>query len=567
MLPFSTVNVPSWISTRNQLFKCRKTCSSITPPSLLSHRSDDLRDLVAVRDLGTIDVQTLHAVGKAGFHAVTLGLDDLLRVGGCSLDLCRDLKIRGLAGVRTGSGLDVVAHKHGKAGHAANLTVEQRILTGSRGALGKTVVQKQQRINLWRHNESAAGVRNIRLVQLRAQLYDVFVHVVFGQRDRSGRSAHSVARSGSGGNSLEQERIRRVSQRVRGATHCGVDQVTSRLHLVHIVNLEVEILAPVDNEGLVGGGQRIGRGNVGVLGIILDRDRADAVDVDGIALIGDNALIVAVDKVRRNVGLLEGVEQTRAPKLGDKSGNSHVLNSFLIQGRFDAVPIRIDFRSTHILDICGRIILCRGIRRGIGGIRAPCLRGADKPLVGAVYECVKALGVLDLLAVQLQCGHFLAAAAHRKVEICAGDVFALKVSPDSLFLRRLAFFCRDVGLKGFKGRVFILVLLLITAVTCRLEVVQLLLDAGQLLRVRLVLREIVLEGVYHAQMQRNQAIFDLFGASLAENISNFRSRKFRHVIRSPFPWPQFFGGERCIKTAMLCGVYRKKKSQPPRKTQ
>ena len=102
---------------------------------------------------------------------------------------------------------------------------------------------------------------------------------------------------------------------------------------------------------------------------------------------------------------------------------------------------------------------------------------------------------------------------------------------------------------------FFLVLLLVTAVTRRLEVVQFLLDTGQLLRVRLVLREIVLEGVDHAQMQRNQAILDLFGASLAENIPDFRSRKFRHVIRSPFLWPQFFGGERCIKTAMLRGFY------------
>nr|DAF81200.1 MAG TPA: hypothetical protein [Caudoviricetes sp.] len=63
-------------------------------------------------------------------------------------------------------------------------------------------------------------------------------------------------------------------------------------------------------------------------------------------------------------------------------------------------------------------------------------------------------------------------------------------------------------------------------------------------------------------MQRNQAILDLFGASVAENISDFRSRKFCHVIRSPFLWPQFFGGERCIKTAVPRGFYLKEKSQP-----
>ena len=28
------------------------------------------------------------------------------------------------------------------------------------------------------------------------------------------------------------------------------------------------------------------------------------------------------------------------------------------------------------------------------------------------------------------------------------------------------------------------------------------------------------------------------------------------IIRSPFLWPQCFGGERCIKTAVLCGFYR-----------
>ena len=76
--------------------------------------------------------------------------------------------------------------------------------------------------------------------------------------------------------------------------------------------------------------------------------------------------------------------------------------------------------------------------------------------------------------------------ASTKVEIHTGDVFALKVSPHSLFLDRFDFLRGDVGLKAFRGFVLLFVLLLTAAVTYRLEVVQLLLDTGQLFRVGLV---------------------------------------------------------------------------------
>nr|DAH26458.1 MAG TPA: hypothetical protein [Caudoviricetes sp.] len=463
---------------------------------LSGHGGEELGDFRAVRDLRAVDVQALDRVGKTALHAVRLGLDDLLGVGGGVGDLRGDLEIRRFAGVRAGARLDVVGHINVETGDAANKAVDEGFLSGGRGALGETVIEQEEGMNVRRDNDSTARVGDVRLVELRLELHDVLIDVGGGKGNGGGGGADGVTGSGTGGDHAEKVGVGNVGEGVGGAAHRGIDQLARGLHLVHVIDLEVEVLGLVNNKGLIGRGQGFGSVDVGILGVALHGDRTDGVDVDSVAMVADLALIVAVDEVGGDVRLFERIEKSGAPKLGNKSGYSHCeLVSFPVEGRLYRVPILVNFGGGHFFDLVRRVAGDRVVVRRGRGVRALRLRRGHERLKSACNKRVEGRGVFDLVPVHFERGHFLAAATHGEVEVPAGDVLAFKVGADGLFLCRLALLCGDAGFVCLEIGVLFFVFRFVPVVAFGFERVKLGLYSRELFRVRLELIALFLQRV------------------------------------------------------------------------
>ena len=90
-----------------------------------------------------------------------------------------------------------------------------------------------------------------------------------------------------------------VVELISGTTHRLVEDIDVLLGTVDGVDVKVEILLLVDDESLISIGEDLWIVDIGVLGVIADRDVTDGSDLDGIAGLEDVALVVAID----NAGL------------------------------------------------------------------------------------------------------------------------------------------------------------------------------------------------------------------------------------------------------------------------
>ena len=230
-------------------------------------------------------------------------------------------------------------------------------------------------MNVRGNDDGAARVGNVRLVELRLELNDVLIDVGCGKGNRGGSGADGVTCSCAGCDHAEKVGVGNVGEGVGSAAHRGIDQLARGLHFVHVVDLEVEVLGLVNSEGLVGRGQGFGSVDVGVFRVALNGDRTDGVDVDGVAMVADLALIVAVNKVGCDVRLFKRIEKSCVPKFGNKSVNSHCeLVSFPVEGRLYRVPILVDFFGGHFLDLVRRVSGDSVVVRRGCGVRALRLR-------------------------------------------------------------------------------------------------------------------------------------------------------------------------------------------------
>nr|DAS59598.1 MAG TPA: hypothetical protein [Caudoviricetes sp.] len=97
-----------------------------------------------------------------------------------------------------------------------------------------------------------------------------------------------------------------------------------------------------------------------------------------------------------------------------------------------------------------------------------------------------------------------------------------------LFFGSRCFFSVYVGLVVPESLVLCFILSLVAAVALRFQVVQLLLNARQLFCIGFIPRDVVLQRVNNAQMERHQLIFNFVSAAFANNFTDFSACKFCH---------------------------------------
>jgi hypothetical protein len=133
--------------------------------------------------------------------------------------------------------------------------------------------------------------------------------------DRGAGGADGV-RGGDAGVQVRDERVGLVAQPVGGVLRHLRHRVEEGLRLVHVVDLEGEGLALVDDEVRARGLDVLVVEGV-ARGVVEDRRVADGRDVHRLAVRGDLALVVAVDELRLGVDerVAEGYEELRAPDL------------------------------------------------------------------------------------------------------------------------------------------------------------------------------------------------------------------------------------------------------------
>ncbi|MDX3161924.1 hypothetical protein PV369_41865, partial [Streptomyces scabiei] len=302
----------------------------------------------------------------------------------------------------------------------ASLLLDERFIAADKAATDEglrngfvgrdePLVEQQRGVELRRDDRVPAALGHVRLGQLRAQRHEDLVVGVRRGGVRVDRGADQVEEVR--GLDLRVEAghvlVDGVGEVVGGLAHRGGDEVGLRLPLVDVVDGERPVLRLVDQQRALAGGQLLRRdgrraGHVGA-----DRRAGHRGDADGVARLGDLALVVAVDDGGAGVDefLAGRDEQPRAPDLGNEVPDRHGCASWL-SAAHEVVELAVD---TGLLDRLGahglEVLLAELLRPGRLARRAT-VAGALEPLrrcgcqVGLVLEEIVDR-VLDLLAVDL----------------------------------------------------------------------------------------------------------------------------------------------------------------------
>nr|DAT37830.1 MAG TPA: hypothetical protein [Caudoviricetes sp.] len=231
----------------------------------------------------------------------------------------------------------------------------------------------------------------------------------------------------------------------------------------------------------------------------------------------------------------------------------HELSSFLKQFHVVSDGGTALHRISNLHDLLpGQLAaIVLGGRLGFQPLRG---HSGDQLRKGPAHQSVQRGGILDLVAVQFQLIDGLSAAHHGNGEVVPGDALALVVGLDSRFLGRPGLLAlvlgHQVGVFLFPA----LGLFLPAVVPGGFQVVQFLLDGGQLVSVGLVSLYLFFQAVHSVGVCFNDGVHLLVGEPHA--LQKFSGQCH---IQSPFLRPRYFGGDCDIKTAVLRGVYQKEK--------
>ena len=205
------------------------------------------------------------------------------------------------------------------------------------GASDEAGILAQQTVEVRGDDDPTARVGHVLLVQCGGQIHDCVVRLGGGG---AGNRVELALRAGC--HQAGQVLVGQVAQLVGGVLGVCGGQVVHGLALLHVVDLEREVLGLVDDEFA---GVLIGRrfdGDVGVGRVVADADVRDAGDVHGVAVVGDVALVVAVHCGTVDEVLLEFQQDVGAPQFGDEIGDGHLRPpsvSWLRAGRSVARPV------------------------------------------------------------------------------------------------------------------------------------------------------------------------------------------------------------------------------------
>src|SRR5699024_562394 len=151
---------------------------------------------------------------------------------------------------------DVVGDVDVKASGPGNHAIHQSGVALA-SVVSKAGIQQHETLVLGRHDNPPALRRYVCLVQSSFHFDNDLIGVVLRNNHRGCIVAHNGFHGSGGSTSLEQTGkilVSLVRKAVGRRSHGSVHQVRACLHTVHIVDLHIEVVALVDDKGLVAGG-------------------------------------------------------------------------------------------------------------------------------------------------------------------------------------------------------------------------------------------------------------------------------------------------------------------------
>ena len=213
-------------------------------------------------------------------------------------------------------------------GLAHQTALEDRLIV-TRAVAHKAGVLQQQAVIPGGNHHPAAGHGDICLIQLDAEVHQIVIGGGAGGGDGLAVICQNVACIHAGDQQGRQVLVDDVVHAVAGPLHGGVHQLGVGLGVVHVLDLEIEVLGLVDGQILHGAVQLLRGGQI-CAGVVADGDGAHLIDVDGVAKGTDLALIVPIHQVGVDVYLVQMLQQSGGPDFGNKVRKCHI-DSFLSQ--------------------------------------------------------------------------------------------------------------------------------------------------------------------------------------------------------------------------------------------
>lgn len=256
-------------------------------------------------------MQAAHSVAKGVFATHSLSLDELFRVG-------RRNRVTRDNGILAGSHGHVVGDVDFEASRTTDMTVLKDFGVEVIAVSNEARVLKQKAMIIRGHNDPTALRRNISLIQSDLQSDELRIGIGSRDCDCGGADGGSAC-----GKQRGNELVGNVAQTISGTLGGRLKQTGHGLYLIDVIEHEVEILLLVDVKLLVSGRQGLRAGKRASVGA--DSHIGEGVDVDGVAIILNLTLIVAVEQRHIDVLFAKVLKDASRPYFGNKGSNSHFV--------------------------------------------------------------------------------------------------------------------------------------------------------------------------------------------------------------------------------------------------